>query len=136
MPSQTAPDNSKYKPVAVSETPWDTNGFMSVSQASNLAKVSDETIRAWYDSGEIVGFRDARGHRIIDAGSLLRRISSLGVVEAARHIDRSPYIVRRWFDQGRVEGYLTATGRRRVFRSSIEEYVRSLAEPPAAEPTT
>jgi excisionase family DNA binding protein len=100
---------------------------MSVTEASSMAKVSDETIRAWYDTGEITGIRDGRGHRLIDRGSLDRRLDSVGVVEASRIVDRSPYMVRQWFDLGLVEGYVTATGRRRISRSSMDEYMRELA---------
>lgn len=110
------------------ETPCDPDGFVSVTEASHLAKVSDETVRSWYDSGEITGIRDSRGHRLIDRASLLRRLDSIGVSEAARLVDRSPYTVRQWFDRGFVEGHRTTTGRRRLSRSSLEEFTRLSAE--------
>lgn len=128
MPSGSSPGNASESTVGPDETPWATVGFLSVTEASTFARVSDETIRAWYDKGEITGTRDPRGHRLIDRFSLERRLDSIGVVEAARAIDRSAYIVRRWFDLGLVEGYLTASGRRRIFRNSIVEYERLNAE--------
>jgi excisionase family DNA binding protein len=128
MSSPTAPGNSSETPDEGEETLWDSTGFMSVTTASSKARVSDETIRSWFDKGEIKGFRDDRGHRLIDRSSLDRRLRSIGVVEASRLVDRSPYTIREWFDHGYVDGYLTPAGRRRIFRASIDEYARLLAE--------
>jgi hypothetical protein len=128
MPSGSPPGNASEHTAETGEGPWEAPSFLSVTEASTFARVSDETIRAWYDKGEITGNRDARGHRLIDPLSLERRVDSIGVVEAAQLIDRSAYIVRRWFDLGLVQGYLTASGRRRIFRSSIVEFERMNAE--------
>jgi excisionase family DNA binding protein len=136
MSSRSSPGNPSGPAPAVGETPWGTEGFLSVTEASSVARVSDETIRAWYDCGEITGIRDERGHRLIDRDSLRRRLESVGVVEAARIVDRSPYIVRQWFDHGQIDGYLTATGRRRIFRSSIDEYAREIERNVAAKGTS
>lgn len=136
MPSRATPGNNSGTPPGGAETRWDYDGYLSVTEASTLANVSDETIRAWYDSGEITGTRDERGRRQIDRESVTRRLNSMGVVQAARFIDRSPYMVRQWFDLGLVDGYVTATGRRRVFRDSLTDYARDVAERIAANGTT
>lgn len=136
MPSRTPPGNTSGGSTDPSETRWAFDCSISVTEASTLANVSDETIRSWYDTGEITGIRDERGRRIIDRESVTRRLNSMGVVEAARLVDRTPYMVRQWFDLGLVDGYLTTTGRRRIFRESLIEYVAELADRIAAkEPT-
>lgn len=128
MATEVPDNNTPREPPTPDGTPDNTSGFLSVTEAAAHAKVSDETIRAWYDSGELTGTRDHRDHRLIDHVSLTRRLDSMGVVEAARLVDRSAYLVRRWFDDGHIDGYRTVTGRRRIFRASVIKYNLQLAE--------
>lgn len=95
------------------------DGLLTVTEASTVAGVADETIRAWYDSGEITGERTARGHRLVTMSSLRRRLGSVTVGQAVKEFDCKAHVVREWFDTGKVTGFRTASGRRRIDRSSI-----------------
>jgi predicted site-specific integrase-resolvase len=97
--------------------------YYSVAVAAAIAGAADETIRAWYDSGELTGHRNSRGHRMIDATSLRRRIASVGVSEAARIAGVSTATIRAWYSAGYVTGYETPAGRRRVNIASIKQYL-------------
>jgi hypothetical protein len=97
------------------------DGFLTVSAAARTAGKTTETIRNWYDAGEITGRRNHLGYRLIDPDSLARRLSVLGAVDAARMIGRSEQTVRSWFDHGQLDGYVTVSGRRRIYRSSLEQ---------------
>lgn len=129
MPSGPPPGKSSEpdeRPDAIALSDRD---ILTVTQAAIVAGASEETIRAWFDSGELDGDRDGRGRRRINGASLARRLDSVGVNEAARLADCSPYTIRQWFDRGVLDGYRTASGRRRVHRGSID---RELARQQAA----
>lgn len=95
----------------------------SVAVAASMAGVAEETIRALYDSGELTGYRDHRGHRMINGGSLRRRMLSVGVSEAARIAEVSPATIRAWYDAGYLTGYKTSAGRRRVEIASVRSHM-------------
>jgi hypothetical protein len=107
-----------------------TSEFLTVSAAAALAGVAEETIRAWYDTGEIRGARTPQGHRLIDPTTLKQRVDYVSVGQAAEEFDLTPYVIRGWFDSGEVSGYRTqpkpatpgttsGPGRRRISRSSL-----------------
>lgn len=97
----------------------------SVAVAASMAGVAEETIRTLYDNGEITGFRNSSGHRMIYGGSLRRRMLSVGVSEAARIAEVSAWTVRSWYDAGHVTGYKTPSGRRRIDIASIKTYMEA-----------
>lgn len=97
----------------------------SVAVAASMAGVAEETIRSLHDNGELAGYRDHRGHRMISGSSLRRRMLSVGVSEAARIADVSPATIRDWYDAGHVAGYLTAAGRRRIEIASVRRHMET-----------
>lgn len=100
--------------------------YLSVTTASAEARVANETIRKWFDTGEITGTRTVGGHRRIEESSLRRRLGSLGISEAVREAGRSEATIRTWFDQGIISGYLTPAGRRRIYRHSLQAHLEYL----------
>lgn len=119
MEADAAAETPPEDPADDEGTSDSSTTFLSVTSASTVARVADETIRKWYDTGEIAGYRIASGRRLIDPSSLTRRLCSMGVREAAEALGCCETTIRVWFDQGRLSGYRTPSGRRRINRESV-----------------
>jgi DNA-binding transcriptional MerR regulator len=96
---------------------------VTVSVAARRAHVSEGTIKAWFDRGEITGKRGPTGRRLIHPASLEKRTNSVSVAEAAGLAHCCEQTIRLWFDSGRIVGYRTPAGYRRIDTGSLHAYL-------------
>lgn len=93
---------------------------VSVAVAARRLGISDDTCRAWFDAGELDGYRTPSGFRRITLIENDPHEDHVPVSVAAQMLGVGIDTIRSRFDEGRLAGYRTHHNQRRIARSSID----------------
>lgn len=93
---------------------------VSVAVAARRLGISGDTCRAWFDAGELPGYRTPSGFRRIIFPESDPSEEHVSVSVAAQMLGVGIHTVRSRFDEGRLAGYRTPNNQRRITRSSID----------------